>query len=133
MKPPRWDWPRMTLAVALGNALGLAAWRFAEVALPWLWTAQRAPGGFLALVGLIALSFILLAAPPVLAGAAAGWLARRAAVWVGLASGLWSLLLLQAVPAGLPLAPGLWYASTVLVLLSGAMGGWMMDLRASRA
>ena len=52
-------------------------------------------------------------------GAFAGWLARRWHLWVGLASGLWALGLIGLVPAGIPIASGLWYAPTVLVMLSG--------------
>jgi len=78
----------------------------------------------LLLTGLIAVSFVLLAAPPVLVGAFSGWLARRAQIWVGLASGLWALSLIGRVPAEFPIAAGVWYAPTVLVLLSGALGGW---------
>ena len=84
-------------------------------------------------MALVAATAILFAAPPVLAGALGAWLAGRAQLAVGLLSGLWSLSLLQTVPAGLPVAPGLWYTTTVLVLLSGMLGGWMMDLRAQRA
>jgi hypothetical protein len=56
---------------------------------------------------------------------------RVAQALVGLACGLWSLTLLGRVPAGFPIAAGVWYAPTILVLLSGALGGWMMDLRAA--
>jgi hypothetical protein len=96
-------------------------------AIPRLWAGQTPESDLGGLLALTALTFILLAAPPVLVGALAGWLARRVPVVVGLLSGLWSLSLLQPVPAELPIAPGLWYASTLLVLLSGAAGGWTMS------
>jgi len=120
-------------AALVGNLAGYAAWRFAQAAIPRLWTGQTPESPLPGLLALTALTFILLATPPVLAGALAGWLARRAPVVVGLLSGLWSLILLQPVPAELPLAPGLWYASTLLVLLSGAAGGWTMSWAARPA
>lgn len=101
------------------------------MAIPWLWQGRGPNTNFLLLVGLTALTFILLAAPPVLVGALGAWLARRAQPWVGLVCGAWSLTLLGRVPASFPIAQGVWYAPTVLVLLSGALGGWMMDLRAA--
>jgi hypothetical protein len=58
------------------------------------------------------------------------WLARRAQLGVGLASGAGSLTLIQATPASLPSLARVWFAPTVLVYLSCAFGGWMMDLRA---
>ena len=122
--------PRTLAAIIVGNALGLSAWALARAALPWLWRGRGGVANLPLLMALIAATAILFAAPPVLAGALGAWLAGRAQLLVGLASGLWSLALLQSVPAGLPLAPGLWYASTVLVLLSGMLGGWMMELRA---
>jgi len=126
------SWLRILLAVLTGNLAGLAGWRFAQVAIPRLWAEQSPETPVLWLLGLTALTFILLAAPPVLAGALAAWWARRAPVLVGLLSGLWSLVLIQPVPPQLPIAPGLWYASTLLVVLSGAAGGWTMSLNASR-
>lgn len=124
------SWLRIVLAAVAGNLAGYAAWRFAQAAIPRLWAGQTPESPLPGLLALTALTFILLAAPPVLAGALAAWLARRVPVVVGLLSGLWSLILLQPVPAGLPIAPGLWYASTLLVLLSGAAGGWTMQMRA---
>jgi len=43
---------------------------------------------------------------------------------------LWGFSLVSTVPAVLPIASGVWYAPTVLVLLSSMLGGWMLDLRA---
>jgi hypothetical protein len=123
----------MLAAILAGNLLGLSAWTLARAALPWLWRERGTMSNLLLLMGLVAVTAILFAAPPVLAGALGAWLAGRAQIGVGLASGLWSLALLQSVPAGLPVAPGLWYATTVLVLLSGMLGGWMMELRAQGA
>ena len=124
-------WLRVAVAILLGNGLGFAAWAFARIAIPRLWQDRGPNTNFLILMGLIALSFILVAAPPVLVGALGGWLARRAQPWVGLVCGLWSLSLVTSVPAAFPIAQGIWYVPTVLVLLSGALGGWMMELRAS--
>jgi hypothetical protein len=129
----RIPWFRAAGAVLLGNGVGYAAWVGARAAIPQLWQGRGPHTNFLMLVGLTALTFILLAAPPVLVGALGGWLAHRAQPWVGLVCGLWSLTLLGRVPAAFPIAAGVWYAPTVLVLLSGAVGGWMMDLRAAAA
>ena len=122
-------WLRTVLAVLAGNFAGYGAWRFAQAVIPRLWAGQTPQSNVLGLLALTALTFILLATPPVLIGAFTAWLARRAPVAVGLLSGLWSLILLQPVPSELPIASGLWYASTLLVLLSGAAGGWTMARR----
>ncbi len=119
-------WVRLVLAVLGGNGLGYFAWVFAAGAIPRLWAGHSEHSPPLVLMGLVAASFVLLAAPPVLIGALSGWVARRAHLWVGLASGLWALSLIGRVPAGMPIAAGIWYAPTVLVLLSGALGGWSM-------
>jgi hypothetical protein len=120
---------RLIGAIVAGNLAGYAAWRFAQVVIPQMWAGQTPQSNALWLLALTGLTFILLATPPVLVGALTAWLARRAPVAVGLLSGLWSLILLQPVPAELPIASGLWYASTLLVLLSGAAGGWTMARR----
>jgi hypothetical protein len=112
------------VSVLGGNVLGYLAWVVAWAVITQLWAGRSEQNHPLLLMGLIALSFVLLAAPPVLIGAFSGWLARRDHLWVGLASGLWALSLIRLVPAGFPIAAGLWYAPTVLVLLSGALGGW---------
>ncbi len=119
----------IALPVLLGNGLGWGALRLTIVLIPRLWAGRSTSTNPLVLIGLTAVSFILLAAPPVLAAALSAAVARRAHLWVGLASGLWALSLLGTVPAAFPIARGLWYAPTVLVLLSGALGGWLMDLR----
>ncbi len=117
-------WRRTSLAILGGNVLGYLAWVFAGQAIPRLWGGHSEQSHPLQLMGLIALSFVLVAAPPVLIGALSGWVARRAHLWVGLASGVWALSLIGRVPVDFPIAAGLWYAPTVLVLLSGALGGW---------
>jgi hypothetical protein len=127
----RIPWFRLAGIILLGNVLGYAAWVGARATIPLLWEGRGPNTNFLMLVGLTALTFILLAAPPVLVGALGAWVARRAQHLVGLVCGLWSLSLLGRVPASFPIAQGLWYAPTILVLLSGALGGWMMDLRAT--
>jgi hypothetical protein len=126
----RLPWLRLSGTILLGNILGYAAWVGARIVIPRLWEGRGPNTNFLALMALIALTFIMVAAPPVLVGALGAWLARRARPWVGLVCGLWSLTLLGTVPATFPIARGIWYAPTVLVFLSGALGGWMMDLRA---
>lgn len=127
----RIPWFRLAVVIVLGNVLGYAAWVGARLIIPRLWDGRGPHTNFLLLMGLIALTFILLAAPPVLVGALSAWGARRAQPLVGLACGLWSLTLLSRVPVSIPIAPGVWYAPTVLVLLSGLLGGWLMDLRAA--
>ena len=117
-------WLRAAAAVAAGNVLGYAAWAGASLVIPQLWAGRGAESHLLALIGLISLSVVLLAAPPVLVGAFTGWLARRWHLWVGLASGLWAVGLIGRVPAEVPIAGGFWYAPTVLVMLSGALGAW---------
>src|ERR1700694_819517 len=117
----RIPWFRLSGIVLLGNVLGYAAWVGARVTIPLLWEGRGPNTNFLTLVGLTALTFILLAAPPVLVGALGGWLARRAQPLIGLVCGIWSLTLLGRVPASFPIAQGIWYVPTILVLLSGAL------------
>jgi hypothetical protein len=122
---------RILLAMLTGNALGLGAnWAAVRLVLPWLWSGVNDDASVLARMGLVAASAILIAAPPVLWGALGAWLARREQLWIGLACGLWGFVLIGSVPAVLPIAAGVWYAPTVLVLLSSMLGGWMLDLRA---
>jgi len=121
---------RPFLSILLGNVLGLSAWSLAGRIIPALWEQVTPEVGFVTRGGLIALTFILLAAPPVLIGALGAWLAKAGELWVGLACGVWGVVLIQTVPLEFPIAQGIWYAPTVLVLLSSALGGWMLDLRA---
>jgi hypothetical protein len=128
---------RVLLVLLFGNALGAAAWQFALWAIPHLWQdRQPSEQTFFELIGLTALTFMLLATPPVLIGALGGavsnWIARGWGMWVGLGCGLWALALIQATPPEFPIAAKVWYAPTVLILFSGAVGGWLMDLRPSR-
>ncbi len=118
---------RPLLAVLLGNLSGWGAWRLGLWVIPQLWAGLTPQSNVFTLIALTGVSAIVMAGPPVLVGALAARLAGRAHVLVGLLSGLWSLQLISTVPAGLPIAPGLWFASTVLVLFSGAMGGWTMS------
>lgn len=127
--------PRFVLAVALTNLAGWGLWRLAwEAFIPRLWGGLPPEAGLLARLGAMALTAIALAAPPVLLGAAGGWLARHSPAWLaGALSGLWALSLISTVPEGWPIAPGVWYAPSVLVMLSGLFGGWMVELsRASQ-
>ncbi|MCC7360042.1 MAG: hypothetical protein IT317_11225 [Anaerolineales bacterium] len=118
---------RPLLALVLGNLCGWAAWRLGLSAVLALWQGQPSPGDLPRLITLTALSAIIMAGPPVLVGALAARLAGQAHLLVGVLAGLWALTLIRTVPAGLPIAPGLWYAPTVLVLFSGGMGGWTMS------
>ena len=125
-KARAWGW--VMVVVLSGNALGLAANQLAaRVLVPWIWSR---PGALTLTqnVTLIIASAILLASPPVLIGALGAWLARRDQMWVGLACGLWGLTLVGRVPEFYPIARGVWYAPAVLVILSSALGGWLIDL-----
>ncbi len=128
-----WTWGlRPLVAMALGNAAGWAAWRLGLWVLPQLWAGLTPESSLLTLMALTALSAVVMAGPPVLMGALAARLAGSAHMLVGVLSGLWSLTLIRTVPAGLPIAPGLWFASTALVLFSGGMGGWTMRFTGRR-
>jgi hypothetical protein len=120
---------RFFLAIAVGNALGLGAWALGWMALPLIWAGVTEAAGFRLLVERVALSAMVMAAPPVLIGALSAWLARRAPVWVGLVSGLWSLGLISPTPKEFPIATPIWFAPTVIILLSSAFGAWMVELR----
>jgi hypothetical protein len=121
---------RILLAIAFGNGLGWSAWILGWRALPLVWANADQGAGLGVLVGRVAVSAMMMAAPPVLIGALSAWLARRAQVWVGLLSGLWSVILIQSTPESFPLFSQVWFAPTVLILLSALFGGWMIDLRA---
>ncbi len=124
---------RAFVAVLFGNLLGWASWTAAWSALPRVWSVASEDSGLLTRTGLWMLTGIMLAAPPVLIGAGAAWWARRAPMWVGLACGVWGLVLIQQTPVSFPIAVNIWYAPTVLVILSSTLGGWMLDLRAQAA
>lgn len=127
-KARAWGW--VTVLVLSGNTLGLVAHQLAtRILVPWIWSRPSAMT-LAQNVTLITASAILLASPSVLIGALGAWLARRGQLWVGLACGLWGLTLVGRVPAYYPIATGVWYAPAVLVLLSSAIGGWMVDLSA---
>ena len=120
---------RVVVAILVGNMLGWGAWALGWQALPLIWAGVDESARLGALILRVAVSAIMMAAPPVLIGALSAWLARRAQLWVGLASGLWGLTLIRATPDEFPILSQVWFAPTVLVLLSTALGGWMMDLR----
>ncbi len=124
---------RSGIAILLGNILGGGAWALGWRALPFIWANADEGIGLGVLVGRVAVSAMMMAAPPVLIGALTAWLARRAQVWAGLLSGLWSLALIQSTPESFPILSQVWFAPTVLILLSALFGGWMMDLRAQAA
>ncbi len=127
-------WPRVVAAGLLANALGFGAWRLALAALPWLWSGVDESTRWAPRLGLMAASAIAVAAPPVLVGALGAWLAGRHQVWVGALSGLWAVTLIGPTPAYfLTIAPGVWYAPALLIVISGLFGGWMLDLRAQAA
>lgn len=120
---------RVVGVVALGNALGWGMWHLALWVIPELWRGKViGEENFLELLALTGLSFICLATPHVLIGALAGRLARRWPFLVGLACGLWSFSLVQTLPPGFPIGTSIWYVPTLLILASGAAGGWLMEL-----
>jgi len=122
---------RIFFAMLAGNLLGFCVnWASARFVIPWLWSGVTDGTGLLARAGLMVLSAIVLSAASVLWGALGAWLARRDELWVGLACGLWGFVLIDTVPAAFPIAAGVWYTPTVLVILSSALGGYMLDLRA---
>jgi hypothetical protein len=129
-------WIRLGLAIAGGNAVGYAAFRGALWATPMLWRSGAgadAPSGSLGgRVLLVAVTAILCAAPPVLIGALAARAAGRARPWAGLAAGLWGMGFAWWWPEMPLLGPQAWVGPTILVLLSGLVGGWLMDQRARR-
>ena len=127
LRRPGRHWLRIGLAVVGGNLLGFGAWQLAGALIPRLWAGRTELSHPLVLMGLIFISSVLFAGPPVFVGALSGWVARRWHIWVGLASGLWAISLIGRVPVDFPIAPGLWYAPAVLVLLSGALGGWSIS------
>jgi hypothetical protein len=129
-----WPVARAGLAVALGNLAGYGAFRAALVCTASLWRPRLAGQGLDAGIEtnilLVALTAIAFAAPPVLIGAATARLAGAARLWAGLGAGLWSLGFARWWP-DLPLVgPEAWVGPAALVLLSGLIGGWLMDVRA---
>ena len=56
----RLPWFRLCSVVLLGNVLGYAAWVGARVTIPLLWQNRGPNTNFVMLVGLIALTMILL-------------------------------------------------------------------------
>lgn len=120
---------RFLFATLIGNALGWGAWALGWSVLPLIWANVEEAVGLGAVVSRVAVSAMMMAAPPVLIGALSAWVARRAHIWVGLLSGLWSVILIQSTPESFPLLSQVWFAPTVLILLSALFGGWMMDLR----
>lgn len=120
---------RLVIAIIIGNLLGWGAWAFGWRVLPFIWANVDERAGWSVLISRVAVSAMMMAAPPVLIGALTARLARRAQVWAGLLSGLWSVTLIQSTPESFPILSQVWFAPTVLVLLSALFGGWMMDLR----
>lgn len=122
---------RAVLAGLLGNGLGYGLWRVTWWLLPGLWAGGET--GLAARVGALVLTAVLIAGPPVLIGALSAALARRARLGIGLASGVWSIALIRVLPDPVPYLGPIWFAPTILILLSGALGGWMIELRAQVA
>lgn len=124
---------RAFFAGLLGNALGYGVWRAAWLALPGLWASAGPEAGPGRQVGVLIMTVLLIAAPPGLIGAFSAWLAGRARLGVGLLSGLWALTLIRVLPAEVVFLGPVWFAPTVLILLSSALGAWLMELRAQVA
>jgi hypothetical protein len=126
-------WMRLALAGLGGNAAGYAAFRGALWATRLLWRSSAgvgAPNGSLGgRVLLVAVTAILFAAPPVLIGALAAHVAGRARPWAGLAAGLWGMGFAWWWPEVPLLGPQAWVGPAILVLLSGLVGGWLMEQR----
>ncbi len=127
-----WAVARSVLAVALGNAGGYGAFRLAFLFTPVLWerglnaATQDNEMGWRFL--LTALTAIFFASPPVLIGALAARLAGRAGALIGAVCGLWAFGFAWWWPQPMPLLrPEAWIGPTVLVLLSGLMGGWLIE------
>ena len=120
------------LAALGGNLAGYAAFRAALWVTPLLWRSGAAePGRDPGMrILLIVATAILFAAPPVLIGALAARLAGRARPWVGLAAGLWAIGFAWWWPEVPLLGPEAWVGPAVLVLISGLVGGWLIDQRA---
>ena len=126
---------RPALAALGGNVAGYAAFRAALWATLILWRsslgADAPDGDFGARILLVALTAVLFAAPPVLIGALAARLAGRARPWVGLLAGSWAIGFAWWWPNVPLLGPEAWVGPVVLVLLSGLVGGWLIDQRAA--
>ncbi len=131
-----WLIVRPVLAILAGNLAGYAAFRLALGLTSGLWRSGISParpaGDFGLRILLTALTAILFAAPPVLLGAVTARLAGSARMWAGMAGGLWGVGFAWWWPDLTPiLSPQSWLGPTVLILLSGLIGGWLMDVRAS--
>lgn len=127
---------RLILTVLCGNLSGYAAFRLAFALTPGLWRAgaglARPESDFGPRIVLTALTAIAFAAPPVLIGALAARLAGRARPWAGMAAGLWGIGFVWWWPDPIPLlGPGAWLGPAILILLSGLIGGWLIELRAA--
>lgn len=122
------------LTVLFGNLAGFAAFRLAFALTPGLWRAGAGLAGPESEFGLrlllTALTAIAFAAPPVLIGALAARLAGRARPWAGMAAGLWGFGFAWWWPKPTPLlGPEAWLGPAILILLSGLIGGWLIEMR----
>lgn len=118
---------RYLLTLLGANVLGYAAFLWAWRVVPGWWSAAARPLPFGWLLGLIAVTAIAFAAPPVIIGATAARVAGRHEPYVGLGSALWGLTAYRWWPAEqLPLPPESWVAPMSLILLSGLLAGWVV-------
>ena len=119
---------RFLISLILGNLFGLAFLRLALLGTNAIWSGVKPDASFSTHVLLIGLTAILFATPPVIIGALTALAARRAGLWAGIGSGLWSFGFAAWWPEPIPyLPPEAWLAPTMLVLLSGMVGGWLID------
>ena len=126
---------RSAFAVLFGNAAGYGAFRLAVAVTPALWDTGlklvRPETDFWLRLVFTALTVMMFASPPVLIGALAARLAGGAQMWIGLAAGLWGFGFARWWPPLPLLGPEAWLGPTILILLSGLVGGWLMEPRAS--
>jgi hypothetical protein len=120
---------RVSLSIVLGNALGYGLFRLAGWATPQLWR-DGPPSSFGTLVFRMMVVAISFGTPPVFVGAVMARLAGRYEPWVGLGSALWGLSARFWWPQTVPfLPPQSWVAPTMLILMSGLIGGWLIGNR----
>ncbi|MBI3362989.1 MAG: hypothetical protein HY023_17950 [Chloroflexi bacterium] len=119
----------------MGNLAGFGAFRFAVEVTPLLWqnglSLARPENDLWLRLILTAATAMLFASPPVLIGALAARLAGHVRSWIGMAAGLWGFGFVQWWPPLPLLSREAWLGPTILILLSGLVGGWLMETRAT--